>query len=181
MGKRVSFSCCWNPASVRCLLPTWFAQDHFSRSALEVMSLKRPSHRIVPNDDQRCTNTLIFVREPAETALTSALMIVAFPNILEVRDRRIQGVKRHQQMTSDLMLIYVKPKHYIKEIPSLSETDLLARESERSFQSMPCTAISCRGQMTWLRFTPLLNLGSVAMLLNQCICIPPRVWVLVWI
>lgn len=32
------------------LLPTWFAQDHFSRSALEVMSLKRPSQRIVPGE-----------------------------------------------------------------------------------------------------------------------------------
>jgi len=30
------------------LLPTWFAQDHLSRSALVVISLKRPSQRMVP-------------------------------------------------------------------------------------------------------------------------------------
>jgi hypothetical protein len=30
------------------LLPTWFAHDHFSRSALELISLKRPSQRMVP-------------------------------------------------------------------------------------------------------------------------------------
>jgi hypothetical protein len=30
------------------LLPTWFAHDHFSRSALELISLKRPSQRMFP-------------------------------------------------------------------------------------------------------------------------------------
>ena len=135
------------------------------------MSLKRPSHRIVPISRQWHVTCNVWVSKPADTALTSALMIAAFPNMLTIESQKVPVWRdcnnwqlRYQHSRSSRCYIKTASSQCLKYLdPNL--------EARRPFRAQSA-AHQYRGKGTCPAFyiEYMLNVRCVTTDLNQSIC-----------